>query len=119
MPHFYCVCKQIIIVQRRWNLQRQKVNWQLCPQPRTQTSSIIYCNFINNGTQFWCSLYQKLECKTFEDYHMAYLKADVHLLADASENFRKLSFHNNEFDPLTFNSAPSLAWDAMLLKNKH
>ena len=61
-------------------------------------------------------VYRELDCKTFEDYHMAYLKADVHLLADIFENFRKLSLNNYGLDPLNYISAPSLAWDAMLSK---
>ena len=61
-------------------------------------------------------VYRELYCKVFGDYHMAYLKADVHLLADIFENFRKLSLNNYGLDPLNYISAPSLAWDAMLLK---
>ena len=49
---------------------------------------------------------------------MAYLKADVHLLAVIFENFRQLSLNNDGLDPLNYISAPSLAWDAMLLKKK-
>jgi hypothetical protein len=60
--------------------------------------------------------HNKLKCKTFEDYHNAYLKSDVHLLADIFENFRKISLQHYELDPLNYISAPSLAWDAMLVK---
>ena len=62
------------------------------------------------------NVYDKIHCKTFEDYHMAYLKSDVHLLADIFEIFRTISLTHYELDPLNYISAPSLAWDAMLLK---
>ena len=35
------------------------------------------------------NVYTKLNCKTFKDYHMTYLKTDVLLLADVFENVRK------------------------------
>ena len=35
------------------------------------------------------NVYDKLNCKSFRDYHMTYLKCDVLLLTDIFENFRK------------------------------
>jgi hypothetical protein len=40
--------------------------------------------------------YNELKCKTFKDYHLAYLHSDVLLLADVLENFRKLQFRPHE-----------------------
>jgi hypothetical protein len=34
-------------------------------------------------------VYHKFKCQTFQDYHDLYLKADVLLLSDVFENFRK------------------------------
>ena len=34
-------------------------------------------------------VYDQLGCKSFKDYHMAYLKTDVLLLADVFESFKK------------------------------
>jgi hypothetical protein len=62
------------------------------------------------------TVYEKLKCKTFRDYHMAYLKTDVLLLADVFENFRKTCFEYYGLDPSNYISSPGLAWDAMLLK---
>ena len=42
-------------------------------------------------------------------------KCDVLLLADVFENFRKTCFADYQLDPSDYISAPSLAWDAMLL----
>jgi hypothetical protein len=61
-------------------------------------------------------VYQKFKCKTFQDYHDLYLKADVLLLADVFENFRKTSIENYTLDPSNFITAASYAWSCMLLK---
>ena len=34
-------------------------------------------------------VYHKFKCRSFQDYHDLYLKADVLLLSDVFENFRK------------------------------
>ena len=49
------------------------------------------------------------------DYHSIYLKTDVLLLAGVFENFRKTCSDYYQLDPANYMSAPSLAWDAMLL----
>ena len=59
-------------------------------------------------------VYEKLNCKTFYDYHLAYLRCDVLLLADIFENFRITCLDYYELDPLNYISAPGLAWDALL-----
>ena len=56
-----------------------------------------------------------MNCRTFKDYHLLYLKCDVLLLADVFENFRKTCYEYYQLDPANYISAPSLAWDAMLL----
>jgi hypothetical protein len=63
-------------------------------------------------------VYIKMDCKTFLDYHLLYLKCDVLLLADVFENFRITCIDNYELDPANYISAPALSWDAMLLKTK-
>ena len=59
-------------------------------------------------------VYNALGCKTFKDYHMAYLKCDVILLADVFENMRKASMSFYKLDPASYLTAPGPAWDAML-----
>ena len=49
------------------------------------------------------NVYKKMNCKTFKDYHLLYLKCDVSLLADVFENFRKTGIQYYELDPqITF-----------------
>ena len=53
-------------------------------------------------------------CKTLGDYHDVYLLADLLLLADVFENYRKMSLENYGLDPLHYLTSASLSWDAML-----
>lgn len=59
-----------------------------------------------------------MNCKTFRDYHLTYLKTDFLLLADVFENFRKTHHEYYGLDSANYISAPGLAWDAMFLKTK-
>ena len=61
-------------------------------------------------------VYDKLNCQSFKDYHLTYLKCDVLLLAGVFENVRKTSLETYELDPAHYYSAPALGWDALLLK---
>jgi hypothetical protein len=61
-------------------------------------------------------VYDALGCEKFLDYHLAYLRSDVLLLADVFENFRRTCLASYGLDPANYLTAPSLAWDAMLLK---
>ena len=46
-----------------------------------------------------------------KDYHNFYNLSDVLLLADISENFRKICLNHYGLDPAWYFSAPGLAWD--------
>lgn len=56
----------------------------------------------------------KLNCETMGDYHDACLKADVCLLADVFENYRKTCMKHYSLDPAHYISAPGMSWDAFL-----
>ena len=47
-----------------------------------------------------------------------YVQSDTLLLADVFENFRNMCINLYELDPVKFLSAPGLAWQAALKKNK-
>lgn len=57
----------------------------------------------------------KLNIKTFKEYHDFYLNIDVYGLADVFENFRKTTLEYYKLEPCNYVGVPSLAWDAMLL----
>ena len=59
-------------------------------------------------------VWEALKCNTMKDYHNHYLFADILLLADVFENFRKISLETFGLDPIHFYSLPGLFWDAML-----
>ncbi|KAJ8982690.1 hypothetical protein NQ317_013162 [Molorchus minor] len=52
------------------------------------------------------------------DYSDLYLKADVLLLCDVFENFRKISLEKHKLDPAHYYTAPGLSWDSMLKLTK-
>ena len=60
------------------------------------------------------NVWEEFKCKTMGDYHDLYLKADVLILADVFENFRKTGKEYYNFDPAHYFSCPGFAWDAML-----
>ena len=39
-----------------------------------------------------CNVYDSLNCKTFYDYHITYLRCDALLVADSFERLEKLAF---------------------------
>jgi hypothetical protein len=57
-----------------------------------------------------------LDIQEFQDYMFTYLKTDVLLLADIFTSFRQTCISYYQLDPANYLSAPSLAWDATLLK---
>ncbi|PKB95476.1 hypothetical protein RhiirA5_385992 [Rhizophagus irregularis] len=47
-------------------------------------------------------VWDEANCKTFEDYHMLYLKTDVLILADAFQNFRTVMIDAFGLDPANY-----------------
>ena len=57
-------------------------------------------------------------CTDIGDYHDLYVQCDTLLLADVFEKFRDTCIEIYGLDPSRFLSAPGLAWQACLKKNK-
>ena len=51
-------------------------------------------------------------CQTFDDYLLAYLKLDVHQLADVFEAFRALAIREDGLDPSHYYTLPGLTLDS-------
>ena len=60
------------------------------------------------------NVWKTFNMKSMGDYHDVYLKADVLLLADVFENFRKTCLQYYGLDPCYYFTSPGLSWDAML-----
>ena len=57
-------------------------------------------------------------CTSISDYHDLYVQCDALLLADVFKKFRDAYIEIYGLDPSHFLSAPGLAWQACLKKNK-
>ena len=64
------------------------------------------------------NVFKKFKLKSLGEYHDLYVQSDTLLLTDVFENFRKTCLKVYELDPAHFLSAPGLAWQAFLKKNK-
>ena len=61
---------------------------------------------------------QKEYSKNLDDYHDLHVQSDTLLLADVFEYFRNKCIEIYQLDPVHFLSAPGLAWQACLKKNR-
>ena len=59
-------------------------------------------------------VWKHFNCKTFKDYHNLYLQADVLLLSDVFENFRKVCQKIYGLDAAYYYTAPGLSWSAFM-----
>ena len=57
--------------------------------------------------------------KNIGDYHYLYVQSDILLFPDLFENFRNKCIEIYEHDPAPFLSAPVLAWQAYLKKDRN
>ena len=60
------------------------------------------------------TVWKKFDLENMGDYHDLYLKADVLLLADVFENFRKTCIQYYKLDPCQYFTSAGLSWDSML-----
>jgi hypothetical protein len=99
-----------------WMDDTSKMDFKGLPEKEHFYSKLSQSSISDNDYKHAQSVYDKLGCKSFRDYHLAYLKTDVLLLADVFENFRNTCFEHYGLDPANYISAASLSWDAMMLK---
>ncbi|CAI2165629.1 19237_t:CDS:2 [Funneliformis geosporum] len=72
-------------------------------------------NIINKKTQYdhAQTVWEKVECKTFGDYHDLYLRTDVLILVDSIQKFRTTMKEVSGLDPLNYITLPSFAFDML------
>lgn len=58
--------------------------------------------------------WEHFDCYTFADYMHAYLKRDVHQLADIFESFRALALKCDSLDPAHYFTLPGMSLDSAL-----
>ena len=56
--------------------------------------------------------WQEFECRSFGDYMLAYLRLDIHLLADVFETFRGQCLREDQLDPVHFVSLPHMTFQS-------
>ena len=95
-----------------------KFNDDALPLPREFYSRLREKGITDEEYQHAQLMWEKLECRTLGDYHDAYLKLDVTILADVFQAFRKTATNIYKLDPAYFYSLPGLAWSAMLFQTK-
>ena len=59
-------------------------------------------------------VWNTFNCNTILDYHNFYLQADVLLLADIWENFKKVCYNIYKLDVYYYYTSPGLSWDSFL-----
>ena len=64
-------------------------------------------------------VYDAAGCVNLEDYTLLYNRLDVYLLAEVMLNFRRHTYEEFRLDVSQFLSAPHLAFNIMLLLNRH
>ena len=63
-------------------------------------------------------VFKELELKNLGEYHDLHVQSATLLLADVFENFRNMCIKVYELDPAHFLTAPVLAWQSCLKKNR-
>ena len=59
-------------------------------------------------------VWNAFKCKSFKDYHDAYILTDVLLLVDIFKHFRSMCLQNYGLDPVRFYTSPGLSFQACL-----
>ena len=100
-----------------WVIDIKKLDHKCFPPKDAFYSSLTQESTTENEYAHAQKVNKQLKCKTVKDYTMTYLKCNLLLLADVSNNCKKncMTYHN--LDPTTYLTSPSLG-DAMLLRRK-
>ena len=98
-----------------WMNDDEKLHTTSLPPKECFHSDLYYNDISDEEYAHARKVWDHFECETFEDYHNVYLLTDVLLLRDVFEKFRKTCMEYYQLDAAKYLTAPSLAWDAMLV----
>lgn len=123
--------RQNCITDEQFNLLRRKgvypYDYMSSWESYYETSLPLKKNFFSNLTNESISesdyehaqkVWNCFEIANLGEYTDLYVKSDVLLLADIFEKFRETCKNTYDLDPAFYLTAPSLSFDAMLLKTK-
>ena len=88
------------------------------PEKNFFLSELCLEDITDEGYTHAKKVFEEFNLKSLSDYHDLYVQSDILLLADVFENFRNKCIEIYELDLAHFLSAPGLAWQACLKKNK-
>lgn len=98
-------------------------SWKSFSEKQLPSKECFYNSLTDKGVSNEEYMHAQAVWDTFNidnmgQYTDLYLKTDVYLLTDVFENFRAVCKKNYRLDPAFYLTAPSLSFDAMLLKTE-
>ena len=90
----------------------------LLPDRKTFYSELYLGDITDEDYTHAQKVFEEFKLKHLGDYHDLYVQSNTLLFADVFENFRNKCTEIYELDPAHFLSAPGLAWQACLKKDK-
>ena len=98
-------------------------NWERSDETLLPNKEAFYSNLniekiIDTDYRHANKVFKEFKPKNLGEYHDLYVKCDTLLLAYVFENFRNMCIKIYELDPANFLTAPRLAWQAYLKKNR-
>lgn len=122
LSHFYPNKRQFDLLRRKGIYPYEYMsNWQcykekVLPPRECFYSSLTDETISNSDYDHAKQVWRTFSLSNLGEYTDLYLKSDVLLLTDIFESFRRTCKKNYKLDPAFYVTAPSLSWDAMLLK---
>ena len=101
-----------------WLTTTEKFKCENLPPKEDFFSKLNQEGISQNDHDFAQNVWQEFQMKNMGEFHDKYLLADVLLLADVIQEFRKVCKKHYDLDPPWFFTSPGLAWEAALKESK-